>query len=252
MTRAPILEFDRARRAVIEPSEQIARRAVPRHCVLPFFLETIRKLRRRGKVVARTGSEAGTNPMLAVRFRGRPLAVMHAGVGGPLSGAYLEEAIAWGCRRFVVVGSAGSIRPGLPKGAFVVPTAAIRDEGTSYHYLAPCREVRAHPAAVRAVTATLSRHGIPFITGKTWTTDAFYRETPRKVRARRGEGCVTVEMEAASLLAVARFRRVRLGILLYRADDVSGGGWDVRDMRGLYRLRDRAFRLAAEACLAMR
>jgi hypothetical protein len=58
-------------------------------------------------------------------------------------------------------------------------------------------------------------------------------------------------MEAASLFAVARFRRVKLGILLYRADDVSGKDWDPAGLRGLYRLRERAFQLAAEACLRM-
>ena len=251
MTNAPILEFDSARRAVIEPGFQARRRAVPRHCVLPFFLETIRKLRRRGRIVARTASEAGTNPMLGIRFRGRPLAVMHAGVGGPLSGAFLEEAIAWGCRYFIAVGSAGSLKAGLPRGALVVPVSAVRDEGTSYHYLPAGREVRPHPDAVRALSATLRRNGVPFVKGKTWTTDAFYRETFRKVAARRAEGCITVEMEAASLFAVARFRRVKLGMLLYRADDVSGTDWDPAGLRGLYRLRERAFQLAAEACLRM-
>jgi len=251
-TRAPILEFDPARRAVIEPAEQIRKRAVPAHCVMPFFLEVVRRLKRRGRVIAESVSEAGTNPMLGIRFNGRPLAVMHAGVGGPLAGAHLEEAVAWGCRYFIAIGSAGSVSRGLPKGALVIPTAAVRDEGTSYHYLPPGREVKPHPAAVESIEAVLRSHGIQYVKGKTWTTDAFYRETPAKVAARRAEGCLTVEMEAASLFAVARFRRVRMGMLLYRADDVSGTGWNGKDLKALPGLRELLFRIAAESCLRMR
>jgi uridine phosphorylase len=79
--------------------------------------------------------------------------------------------------------------------------------------------------AVEMLTAS----GIPHRAGKTWTTDADFRETPQRIAARRAEGCLSVEMEAASLAAVCRFRRVRYGQLLYSGDALHGGAWQGRD-----------------------
>ena len=79
--------------------------------------------------------------------------------------------------------------PELVLGHVIVPTSAVRDEGTSYHYLAPAREVTAEPTAVAAATSVLSERGVPFVASKTWTTDAIYRETRARARpagARRG------------------------------------------------------------------
>ncbi|HSD83870.1 MAG TPA: purine-nucleoside phosphorylase, partial [Anaerolineae bacterium] len=98
---------------------------------------------------------------------------------------------------------------------------------------------------------TLEQHGLPYRVGKTWTTDAPYRETPTKITARQGEGCSVVEMEAASLLAVAQFRDVRLGQILYGGDDLSGSEWDNRRWQSRREVRENLFWLAAEACLAL-
>jgi uridine phosphorylase len=87
--------------------------------------------------------------------------------------------------------------------------------------------------------------------GKTWTTDAPYRETPARIAARRSEGCIAVEMEAASLLAVAQFRGVVLGQVLYGGDDLSGGEWDDRSWQSRRDVREQLFWLAAEACLGL-
>ena len=78
------------------------------------------------------------------------------------------------------------------------------------------------------LAAGLARLGIPYATGKTWTTDAIYRETPHLVEARRQEGCLTVEMEAAAFFAVSQYHRIPLAQLLYAGDDVSGETWDSR------------------------
>jgi uridine phosphorylase len=142
-------------------------------------------------------------------------------------------------------------------GHVIVPTSAVRDEGTSYHYLPPGREVSASPAAVAAITQTLEARHVPYILGKTWTTDAIFRETAGKVARRRAEGCLAVEMEAAAFFAVAQFRGVTFGQMLYGGDDVSGSEWDDRgewggcDWQGRQSVRERLFWLAAEACLAL-
>jgi len=134
-------------------------------------------------------------------------------------------------------------------GHVIVPTAAIRDEGTSYHYLPASREVAPTTDALEAIVATLDAHGVPHVTGKTWTTDGIYRETRDKVRRRVAEGCLTVEMEAAAFFAVAQFRGVSFGQMLYAGDDLSGEAWDGRGWPHHETGRDLLLRLAAEAVL---
>lgn len=96
--------------------------------------------------------------------------------------------------------------------------------------------------------AVLDERSVPYAVGKTWTTDARYRETQAKVAARRAEGCITVEMETAAFLAVARHRGVTFGQYLYAGDDVSGETWDHRQRQTSSARRD-LFRLSVEAVL---
>jgi uridine phosphorylase len=249
----PILQFDPAREAVIEPQRIVPPQDVPEHCVVCFFQDVLNRLRRRWKtrVAARQRSEIGQHPLYEIRFKRRRLAVLHPGVGAPLAAALLEEIIARGCRKFIVCGGCGVLERDITVGHLIVPAGAVRDEGTSYHYLPPGREVGASPEAVAAIEHTLKQNNVAYFTGKTWTTDAPYRETPDKIKRRRAEGCLTVEMEAAALFAVAQFRGVALGQILYGGDDVSGLEWDHRDWHKLADVREKLFWLAAEACLQL-
>jgi purine-nucleoside phosphorylase len=95
------------------------------------------------------------------------------------------------------------------------------------------------------------QHGVSHVTGATWTIDAYYRETRDKLEARVAEGCLTVEMEAAALFAVAAFRGVTLGQVLYAGDDLSGEAWDGRRWDEHTSGREALFRIAAEAVLAL-
>lgn len=249
----PILEFDPSRPALLEPTALLKRLDIAPHCVLCFFNDILAGLASSGRSreVAELGSEIGRNPVYELVVDGRRLAVCHPGVGGPLAGAFLEELIAMGCRYFVVCGGAGALDGRLTLGHLVVPLTAIRDEGTSYHYLPPGREVAASPAGTKAIETILQRDHVPYLTGKTWTTDAIYRETPTKIARRRAEGALTVEMEAATLFAIAQFRQVELAQLLYAGDDVSSDSWDSRHWQRQASLREKLFWLAAEACLEM-
>ena len=250
---APILEFDPSPTAVIEPSEVWDPIDVPEHVVLCFFQDVIEKVvaEHEGRQIDVLISEIGQNPVWELAYEGRRLALVHPGVGAPLAAGFLEEMIARGCRRFVACGGAGVLVPEVALGHVIVPTAAVRDEGTSYHYLPPGRTVAPSREAVRAIVATLERHHVPHVEAATWTTDALYRETRAKVQRRAAEGCVTVEMEAAALFAVAAFRGVQLGQLLYAGDDLSGDAWDARGWDGHAEGRELLFRLAAEAVLAI-
>lgn len=249
----PILEYDTGGEAMIEPGRLIAPIDIPPHCVLCFFQDVITALREAGRLqeIYILGSEMGPNPVYTLEIDGRRLALMHPGVGAPLAGGFTDELIALGCRSFIVCGGAGALAADLVVGHLVVPNSAVRDEGTSYHYLPPAREVIPSPKAVAAIEATLKRHSVPYVLGKTWTTDGFYRETAARVARRRAEGCLTVEMEAAALFAVGQFRGVTVGQILYCGDDLSGEAWDSRGWRDRAEVREGLFWLAAEACLQL-
>jgi len=250
---APILEFDPSPTAVIEPNEVVDQIDIPPHVVLCFFQDVIQDVveRHGAKQIDVLISEIGHNPVYELELGGSRLALVHPGVGAPLAAAFLEELIARGCRAFVACGGAGILVPDVALGHVIVPTSAVRDEGTSYHYLAHSRTVAPSPAAVDAIRVTLQKHDVPYVEGATWTTDALYRETRGKVERRVAEGCLTVEMEAAAFFAVAAFRDVTIGQLLYAGDDLSGDGWDGRGWDEHLEGRELLFRLAAEAVLAL-
>jgi uridine phosphorylase len=248
----PLLEHDSSKPAIIEPGHRHKKQAeFPLHCVLCFFQDVIDDLVRNGaREIDFSRGEGGRNPIYEVEIGGKRIVVVHPLVGAPMAASMLERCIARGARKFIACGGAGVLDSKIAVGHIIVPTAAIRDEGTSYHYLPPSREVMPHPRALRAIESVLSRNGIDYVKAKTWTTDGFYRETRNKLRMRRDEGCLTVEMEASAFFAVAQFRRVILGQILYGGDDLGGKKWDQRDwMR--HQSRERVFQLAVEACLSI-
>jgi uridine phosphorylase len=251
MAELPLLEHDETGPALIEPARIIRPRDVPIHCVLCFFREVIVKLsgERTARHLFDLNSEMGPNPVYEFDSGGQRVALVHPGVGASLAAAFLEELIAFGCTRFIACGGAGVLNRELAVGHIVVPDSALRDEGTSYHYLPPEREVKASRVGVNAIVRVLERHQIEHVIGKTWTTDAPYRETPALIRKRKQEGCLTVEMEAAALFAVAEFRKFPLAQMLYGGDDVSGPEWDHRDWHRRASTREKLFWLATEACL---
>lgn len=147
------------------------------------------------------------------------------GIGAPVAVAILEELVALGCRRFVSIGTAGSLQPDLAVGELVVCERAVRDEGTSYHYV-PAGEYAdaSGPLTVRLEQA-LAAQGRSFAHGASWTIDAFYRETVAEARHYQSQGVLTVEMEAAALFAVAAYRGVQAAAVFTVSDTLAGLEW---------------------------
>lgn len=168
------------------------------------------------------------------------------GPGSPNAVLYVEELFALGARRFIVVGMAGSLQPAARVGSLVVCTKALRDEGTSHHYVKS--GTFAHPSRplVAKLQATLDRHHVPYERGPTWTTDAPYRETLAEVRQYRRAGILTVEMEAAAILAVTRSLGSEGAALFVISDHLDERGWEPRFHDSRRRLRD-ALSYAIEA-----
>jgi uridine phosphorylase len=251
----PILEFDPEREALIEPSRVIKPIDIPERCVLPIYKTVIDKLVDASRLIHVTDIPTAMGPWAVYKMvhGGASVTVAHPGLGAPLGAAVMEELIALGCRKFIACGSAGVLDRSLASGTVVVPSSAVRDEGTSYHYVDPAREISTDPQVVKTIAGVLRRHGVTHRVGKTWTTDGFYRETPRRIATRKAEGCLTVEMECSAFLAVAQFRGVAFGQILATGDDVSGEVWDERASASSERLAfsDKLFWLAVDACLAL-
>jgi len=249
----PILEFDPDPKAFIEPEHIADGMDVPEHCVICFFHEVVEKVASKHHATLLTDHcwEDGPHPLYEIEFSGKRLAFFQPGVGAPLACGLLEEVIASGCRKFIALGGCGILEKGLEVGRLIAVTSALRDEGVSYHYLPPAREIQAQSKALDQIERVLKSRTIPYRPGKTWTTDAPYRETRAKIATRRAEGCIAVEMEAAALMAVAQFRGVAFGQILYAGDDLSGEDWDNRGWQSRREVREELFWLGAEACLSL-
>jgi uridine phosphorylase len=249
----PILEFGGKGKAILEPSLLVQLMDVPEHCVICFFAEVIQWLveTQETRIIARSISEIGEHPLYETTYEGQRVAFFHPGVGAPLAVALVEEMIARGCRKFIACGGCGVLDKDITVGHLLLPVAAIRDEGTSYHYLPPSREVEVNPHALAAIESVLKRHHIDYLCTKTWTTDGIYRETSEKAEAYRSEGCLAVEMETAAFYAAAQFRRVDFGQILYGGDAVIPGEWDGRTWNSRTEIRRDLFWLAAEAAFTL-
>jgi len=249
----PILEFDETREAFIEPSKVNEPRDIPEKIVICFFKEVLEKVAKEhdAKIVVENKWEDGPHPLYEIDYKGQRLGFFHPGIGGPLAGGLFEEVIAFGGRKFIACGGAGVLQQDIAVGNLILVSSALRDEGTSYHYLPPSREVEAQKDVIRACEEELQKQKIPYRLGKTWTTDAPYRETPKKITQRKEEGCLTVEMEAAGMMAIAQYRNVAFGQILYGGDTLSGDEWDNRSWQSRADVRENLFWLCADICLGL-
>ncbi len=249
----PIAEFDDDPRAIIEAPRRTPEDGppFPKNCVLCFFDDVVQALVDVGRARPISPIAFGSRLVYEVDVGGKKLALFRLAMGAPKSVCFLEMLIGMGMENFIVCGAAGVLTGNIPVTEMIVTDSAVRDEGTSYHYLPPSREVEAAPEAVEALKRALARRGATFHVGKSWTTDALFRETRGRMERRRAEGCISVEMEASALFAVAKFRGVKMGCLFYGADDLSGADHQGRDWEAFFLARAFPFDIAAEACLEL-
>ena len=226
-------EFDENRVAVINP-EDIRKKLdnMPKTCLMLFsssaikiFLENYEH-----EAISAVKNATGTFTIYKINVEGRDLAVMHAALGAPAVVANTEEVISLGARNILAVGCCGCLVEDLEDQAILIPTAAFRDEGTSYHYAPPSDETIINPKMVEIVETFMNEKGISFTKGKTWTTDAIYRETRDKMNRRVAAGAITVDMECSALNVLAEFRGVNFAQFFYAADNLAKEEYDPRSL----------------------
>jgi uridine phosphorylase len=154
------------------------------------------------------------------RHGGRDLLIGRFPIGAPATITLVEDLIACGARRLLFVGAAGSLSRDLPIGSLALATGANREEGTSFHYLPADASPRPAPALLAALRRAASDRRRTLAEGPVWTTDAVYRELTAKVQAYAAQGVLAVEMEAAALFAVARFRGVEAALIVAMSDEL--------------------------------
>ncbi|NIQ38059.1 MAG: hypothetical protein GTN81_05670 [Proteobacteria bacterium] len=183
----------------------------------------------------------GRNPSLFLATVGnRQVALTKSPYGAPGAVILLEELIAFGVKQTVFLGYCGSIHEKVGIGDIVLPTYAVREDGTSHHYLPQGARCQPDTVLFDRLKEGLRESGVSATAGPVWTTDALYRETDKKVRRYRGQGVLAVDMEISALFAVAEVRRVSVAALLLVSDCFSHKGWTpgfsdppLREMEGV-------------------
>lgn len=159
------------------------------------------------------------------RFKGTNIGIIKSTIGAPVASVLMHEmGHIYSCNKAVMFGTCGALDSSIPKNKIIIPTAAYRDEGTSYHYAAPSDYIEIKNAD--KVASVLDRLGVDYVMGKSWTTDAFYRETREEMEERRAEGCIAVEMELSAMQAVCDYAGIELYSFLYRADNLDSATWE--------------------------
>ena len=216
----PILSGkDFAEPSVFEPANLLreARRQkglslaeVPEICVLDPDGDILRALRRQDRARLSPVWACYHTDLYEFETEGSPFGIIGCAVGASFAVLLAEQLFVSGCRFLVSVTSAGQIAAQGPPPYFVVIDRALRDEGTSYHYLPPSEFAEADPGVVANAMQALASLDIPIYQGAAWTTDAPFRETASAIGRRRAQNILAVEMEAAALysFAQARGRRV--------------------------------------------
>lgn len=236
-------EFDDTKRAVINPDQIIDRVSnMPEIAVACFSKDLFLKIVAGAKCVeiAELLSANGKKTIYELTYKNVRMALFMIGVSASFAATEVEEVHAMGVSKFVVFGNCGVLDNTIEDCGIIIPTRAIRDEGTSYHYLKPDRTIEVNKKYKDLFKEILADFKYDYKEGTTWTTDAFYRETRKKVAQRKQEGAICVEMECSALQAVADFRNLDFFTFFYAGDSLESPVWDERSLNGEVKLDEKS------------
>ena len=236
-------EFDSNKKAVINPSDVHKKiENMPRVAIACFSHILFDKIVSGGKCIkiAQIHNTGAYKDVYEIEYKNHKFALFMIGVGAPLAVGDIEDMHALGVEKFIVFGNCGVLDPDIEDCSVIIPNKALRDEGTSFHYMEPSRSIDLNKKYVLEFKKILDDLGYIYTEGVTWTTDAFYRETRDKVNKRKNEGAIVVEMEASALQAVCDFRGCELFIFFYAGDNLGGENWDIRSLYGDIKLDEKS------------
>ena len=218
----PILEFETDTSAVLMPTHEHLDLHLPKKAVFAFLGEHIDAYAKAHNAVQAGTFRSATKdyPIYVMKYKGEEVCLCQAPAGSAPAAQLMDWLIGYGVEEIISGGSCGALTA-FKENVFLIPYKALRDEGTSYHYMKPSRFVEINPMAVKAIEKTIAEHKLQSHRVITWTTDGFYRETKEKVAYRKQEGCEVVEMECAALAACASLRNAVWGCLLFTADTLA-------------------------------
>ena len=181
--------------------------------------------------IGKLESVTGATPVYRLDYNGKKFAFYKTCVGAPACVGTVEDTLSEiKTEKYIVFGGCGCLDKEITHGKVMVPDFAYRDEGTSYHYAPASDYIKIKNAG--KVAGFMEENGIPCVKGKTWTTDAFYRETVNNFKKRKEDGCISVEMECAALQAVCDFRNLELYVFFTSGDLLDAPEWDARHKAG--------------------
>lgn len=220
--------FDNLSPAIIEP---VRKENAPEAdvCIVTFSHEIEKYAAQKFACgeIASLWCATGRTPVYLIERNGKRIAFYKTYVGAPVTTALMEDAASeLRCDKYILFGGAGCLNKEIAHGKVMVPTAAYRDEGTSYHYAPAADYIPVKNAEI--VAACMKENGIPCVSGKTWTTDSFYRETRNNFEKRKADGCISVEMECAGVQAMCDFRGLELYAFFTSGDLLDAPEWEER------------------------
>ncbi len=238
--------------AAVRTERGLEANSVPPVCVLEFDGDLTDWLLSAGRARPCNDWACFHTTMYMLDLDGCACGIVPRTIGGPYAVLVAEQLRASGARIIVGLTSAGRVAPSLPIPSLVVATKALRDEGTSYHYLPPDRMVEARHDVTEALLQEARTLGLPVTAGLVWTTDAPYRETLEQLREHATAGALAVEMQAASLFAFGAARGFPVGVLAHVTNAIGhdeqfdkGGaqvGYDI--LLAICRASQRALKMA--------
>lgn len=222
--------FDITSEAIISPEKIYGtHKALCDTCIITFSNQIIDEILNQFACIkiAEIESANGFIPCYKLNYNGKDIAFYLTMIGSPAAGACLEEIHCLiGATKYIMFGACGCLNRDVTEGKIIVPTDAYRDEGLSYHYAKASNYIKIKNADF--VAAFFKEAGIPYVTGKTWTTDAIYRETRSNMEKRKAEGCIAAEMESAGIQAVCDFKHLEFYDFLINGDLLDSPEWDRR------------------------
>ena len=238
-----LFEFDENRDAVINPCDIVNKiDNIPEVAIACFSKDLFERIVE-GTKCTKIGELSNTNGkkfIYEIEYNDKRLTLFMIGIGAPMAVTDLEDLHAMGCNKFIIFGNCGVLDKNIDDCAIIIPNEAIRDEGTSYHYIPACKTIKVNKKYVSEFKEVLNEYGYSYTEGMTWTTDAFYRETRKKVEDMVSMGAKVVEMECSALQAVADFRNIDLFMFFYAGDNLDLPEWDKRSLSGDVKLDEKS------------